>query len=782
MSFRFSAALIGGLLLGGSAGALYAAHDLWRQLPDVKVLENYRPALPLRIYANDGELLAEFGEERREFVSIEQIPESLRLALLSIEDASFYEHNGVQLGGIVRAALTNILSGERAQGASTITMQVARNFFLSRTKTYGRKISEVLLAYKLEQAFSKDKLLELYMNKVYLGERTYGFAAAASVYFGKGIQDLTLGEAAMLAGLPKGPSIYNPIVNLERATSRQHYILQRMRSLGHISEEQYEQAIAEQLHVKTKTTAVQPYAAFATELARRLVVDHFGADAYSMGLDVITTIGPREQQAATQALRTGLIRTQNSQGYAGPETQAGHSIDVGDPRTVASVLAPFSDKIPMQAAIVSHASQSKDLEAVLRDGRIVRIPTSRMPAGARQFLAPNSPAPLRLQHGAVIWVQQDATKKTWSLTQRPKMEGALVSLDSKSGDIIALAGGFDFQRSNFDHVTQAERQPGSTFKPFVFSAALEKGLFPGTFVNDERRVVVPKGPGQVAWEPKNSPARYDGFITEREGLEKSKNVVAVNVMEAAGAQFVHDYVARFGFAMDRGHEGLTLALGSKPVTPLELARAYSVFANGGQLVHPKIISRVSERDGEVIFDEKEESQQPNIAITQRNAFVVDSLLQSVVRNGSGHRAASLGRADVAGKTGTSNDAKDAWFSGYSSGLTTVAWVGYDQPKSLGHVAGGTVALPIWLDFMNVALSGKQPRISSMPGDLTKLDDDLIYPEYLAGRCIMPPDYINTPFRCGNDGADSQPNGRTTESENVANLVEQREQISQLFSQ
>lgn len=704
--FKFSIGVLSGLVLGGVAGASYAMHDLWAQLPDVNVLSEYRPPLPLRIYAKDGTLLAEFGEERRELVPIQGIPEKLRLALLSIEDADFYEHSGVDLAGIARAALVNVASGGRSQGASTITMQVARTFFLNRTKSYGRKISEILLAYKLEQTFSKD--------------------------------------------------------------------------LGHIDEREYRQAAAEQMHIAVQGPAVDPDSAYVAELARSLMVDRFGQQAYSMGLDVVTTIGPTEQRAATRALQSGLIQAQAGYGYSGAQAQLGAAFDVNDKLAVSKALSAYHAVGGMQVAIIRQASAHAGIDAVSGDGIAIQIPVSHMPVQARRELSAAGSS--TLGRGAVIWVEAQGPQHTWSLVQPPQMEGALVSLDPESGDIVALAGGFDFRRNNFDHATQARRQPGSTFKPFVYSAALEKGLFPNTRINDEQRVVVPARYGQPAWEPKNSPARYDGFITERDGLAQSKNVVAVNVMEAAGEQHVREHVARFGFDMDEGAEGLTLALGAKPVTPLEMARAYSVFANGGRLVYPRLISRVSERDGQIIFDQPAQELQAPRVTSERNAYVMNSMLQSVVSGGSGHRAASLGRADVAAKTGTSNEAKDAWFAGYSSRLTTIAWVGFDQPKSLGRVSGGTVALPIWLDYMQTAVAHRPSHVQPMPSDLTRLAGDFVYPEYLQGRCITPPDYVDTPLRCGIDIASWQPKAGVEASETVAGLADQREEISKLFSQ
>lgn len=778
--YKFSIGVVAGLVIGGAIGASYAIYDLWARLPDVNVLNEYRPPLPLRIYAKDGKLLAEYGEERRELVPIQGIPEKLRLALLSIEDADFYEHGGVDLAGIARAALVNLASGERSQGASTITMQVARTFFLNRTKSYGRKISEILLAYKLEQTFSKDKILELYMNQVYLGERAYGFAAAASVYFGKSLQDLSTAEAAMLAGLPKGPSIYNPVANLERATIRQQYILRRMRELGHIDEQEYRQAAAEPVHIAAQGPAVDPDSAYVAELARGLMVDRFGQQAYAMGLDVVTTIGSTEQRAATHALQDGLIHVQAGYGYSGPQAQLGAAFDVNDKLAMSKALSAFHAIGGMQVAVIRQASAHAGIDAVSRDGNAIKIPVSHMPAQARRELS--AAGPTALGRGAIIWVEATGPQHTWSLVQPPEMEGALVSLDAESGDIVALAGGFDFHRNNFDHATQARRQPGSTFKPFVYSAALEQGLFPNTRINDEQRVVVPARYGQPAWEPKNSPARYDGFITEREGLAQSKNVVAVNVMEAAGESHVREHVARFGFDMDQGAEGLTLALGAKPATPLEMARAYSVFANGGKLVYPRLVTRVSQRGGQVIFDQLAQELQAPRVTSERNAFVMNSMLQSVVSSGSGHRAANLGRPDVAAKTGTSNEAKDAWFAGYSSSLTTIAWVGFDLPKSLGRVSGATVALPIWLDYMQTAVAHRPFHVRPMPPDLTRLAGDFVYPEFLQGRCIAPPEYVDTPLRCGTDVAAWQPKVGVGVSETVAGLAEQREEIAKLFSQ
>lgn len=628
-----------GAAIGASLGGAYLLHTLWQQLPSVNHLADHDPKLPLRIYARDGTLLAEYGQERRELVALERIPLVLRQALLAIEDANFYEHGAVDVGGLLRAALSNLRAGGRTQGGSTITMQVARVFFLSREKTYARKLTEVLLAYRLESVYSKDKLLELYMNQVYLGERAYGFAAAASVYFDKTLDQITVAEAAMLAGLPKAPSAYNPVVNPERATQRQRHILERMHALGHLDARQLQAALAETLRLRVHRSGLRTDAAFAVEQARQRVVDRFGEDAYSLGLDVTTTIDVATQRAATRELRAGLVAAQAGHGGGG------------------------------------------------RKGR----------------------APL------------------------PGMEGALVSMDVHTGEILALTGGFDFALNQFDHAVQAQRQPGSTFKPFVFSAALEKGYFPGTLVDDTPRVVTPAARGRKAWSPRNYGNQYEGFIDARLGLVRSKNLVAVNLMEAAGVEHVSQFAARFGFAPANNPAGLPLALGAGTATPLQLTQAYAVFANGGHWVQPRLIERVGERHGRVLYEATAERTR---VIPARNALVMDSLLRDVVRHGTGRRALALARDDVAGKTGTSNDARDAWFAGYAGGVASVVWMGYDQPRSLGRRAtGGSLALPVWTAFMKVAVAERPVVRPTLPEGLAMHAQDLVYAEYLAGACV-----------------------------------------------
>ena len=751
-ALKFLCGFLAGLVLAGSAGGAWVLHLLWQQLPTVDHLADYDPMLPLRIYAADGSLLAEFGEERRDFVSIGHIPAHVRQALLAIEDARFYEHGAVDFAGLARAALRNVVSGEHAQGASTITMQVARVFFLSRVKTYSRKLMEILLAYKLEAMYSKDKILELYMNQIYLGERAYGFAAAASVYFDKTLDELTVAEAAMLAGLPKAPSAYNPVANRERATVRQQYILQRMHALGYLDSTAYAAASAEVLTLRTQPRSIDPAAAFAVEQARKLVVERFGEEAYSLGLDVVTTLRLAEQQAATRALRTGLLRAQDSLGYAGPEARLPHAGAAAgaDPRALRAALAPYRDSGELRVAVVDQASPTQGIAALLRDGTRVEIPRSRLSASARAALAPDAPPRRRIAPGAVIRVVADA-RQHWNLAQLPAMEGALVSMDTETGEILALAGGFDQALNQFDHAVQALRQPGSTFKPFIFSAALEKGYAPGTLVDDTQRVVTPAARGRAAWSPRNYGGNYEGFISARRGLVRSKNMVAVNLMEAAGAQYVQQFATRFGFDPALNPARLPLALGAGAVTPLQLTQAYAVFANGGTLVQPRLIRTVSERGGEVLYEAQGSSPRAAV-VSERNAFVLDSMLRDVVEHGTGRRARALGRPDVAGKTGTSNDARDVWFAGYSSGVGSVVWMGYDQPRSLGRHTGGTLALPVWTDYMAVAVQGRKPVLRTVPLDLMRFGDDYLYPEYVFGTCVDDRTaFVQSPFECGANG-------------------------------
>ncbi|AMO98186.1 penicillin-binding 1 (Peptidoglycan synthetase) transmembrane protein [Collimonas arenae] len=777
-NLKFLLGLSLGLALAAMLVGGYWLRQAWQQLPAVEHLAQYQPALPLRIYSSEGILLAEYGEERREFLPLEQIPPVMRQALLAIEDARFYEHGAVDFFGLLRATLANVVTGQHAQGASTITMQVARDFFLTRDKTMQRKLMEILMAYKLEQRYSKDKLLELYMNQIYLGERSYGFAAASSIYFDKPLEQVTVAEAAMLAGLPKAPSAYNPVANPQRAQVRQHYILQRMHELGYITADQLQQALAEQLVVNPRRNPSVREAAYAVEQARQIVMELYQERAYTSGLDVTTTIRMAPQMAADKQLRTGLIEAQARRGYRGPEGSL--SVDIDARESVRQLRAAYPDSGELRAALVT-AVGPKQISALLRDGRTIQIGAvdprfvggwAKLPASGKRSIVP----------GSVIRAYLDNSKgERWLLGQMPEMEGALVSLDAESGDILALAGGFDFSRNPFDHAVQAFRQPGSSFKPFVYSAALEKGYFPGTLVDDAQRVLRPAETGARAWRPRNYGNNYEGFITVRRGLMRSKNLVAVSLMQAAGADYVQQYATRFGFLAERNPVSLPLALGAGAVTPLQLAQSYAAFANGGYHTAPRLIKQINDRSGRVLYSDAGNSQTAaqksgKRIISARNAFVMDSMLQDVVKSGTGHGAKVLGRSDTAGKTGTSNNAYDAWFAGYSSGVVSVVWLGYDQPKSLGATTGGALALPIWSRYMQVALEGRPEQIRNEPQGLIFSDGDYVYSEYLNGSCLEDGNaFIQSDFKCEPDLAAASP------AADALGAAQEREQILKLFS-
>ncbi|MFM2088160.1 MAG: hypothetical protein RLZZ237_3029 [Pseudomonadota bacterium] len=769
---KFGLGLTLGLALAGALAGGWWLRQAWQDLPNVEHLAQYKPALPLRIFSSEGDLLAEYGEERREFLPLKQIPLRMRQALLAIEDARFYEHGAVDFLGLTRATLANVVTGRHAQGASTITMQVARGFFLSRDKTVQRKLTEMLLAYKLEQHYGKDKLLELYMNQIYLGERSYGFSAASNIYFDKPLAELTVAEAAMLAGLPKAPSAYNPVANPTRAKLRQRYILQRMRELGYITQAEYDAAVAEPLLLNQSRNSSVQAAAYAVEEARQLILQSYPEGAYSMGLDVTTTIRMTPQRAADLALRNGLLNAQARRGYRGPEARLPASSD-----SVARQLSPYPDSGELQAALVRKVDNGgkRQLTAQLRNGDEISVTASETRLGGKLPLEGKQ----AVAEGSVIRVVHDAAKQRWLLTQMPEMEGAVISVDAQSGEIVAMAGGFDFYRNHYNHATQAYRQPGSSFKPFVYSAALEKGYFPGSEVDDTQRLLLPQETGAQPWRPRNYGDNYEGFISVRRGLIRSKNLVAVSLMQASGPAYVQQFATGFGFEGGRNPVSLPLALGAGAVTPLQLAQAYSVFANDGLQMPPKLIKEVRSRGGAVLFSDaaprpKGEEITATKIISARNAYVMDSMLRDVVKSGTGRGALALGRSDAAGKTGTSNNAYDAWFAGYSSGLVSVVWLGYDQPKSLGNATGGTLALPVWRDYMQVAVQGRREQVRSEPEGLAMLDGDYVYAEYLDGDCVKDNyDFIHSSVSCGS--------AKANEARSLSEARE-REQILKSFSE
>jgi penicillin-binding protein 1A len=707
-------------------------------LPSLDAITAYHPKIPLRIYTADHVLIGEFGEERRRFIPFDQIPDNVKKAVIAIEDYRYYEHGGVDLQGVLRAGIANLTKGESAQGASTITMQVARNFFLSSEKTYTRKIYEMLLAYKIESALSKDQILELYMNQIYLGQRAYGFAAAARVYFGKDLKDVTLAQAAMLAGLPKAPSAYNPIVNPTRAKIRQEYILKRMLEVHYIDQAQYDEAVKEPIRPRTVRTQYSVHAEYLAEMVRQLMVAQYHEEAYTLGLTVTTTVDSALQQAAYESVRKGVMDYERRHGYRGPEAYVKLPPNDGDDtserdQTIDDALNAHPDAGELVAGVVV-SSSPKEVQAELSDGSMAIVNGDGLKAAAGMLNAKAGAQP-KVRPGAVIRLIQNADS-SWTITQLPQVEAALISVTPQDGAIRALIGGFDFNKNKFNHVTQAWRQPGSSFKPFIYSAALDKGIGPATIVNDAPLYFPPNGPGQEPWAPKNYAGGYDGPIPMRTALQKSKNMVSIRILEYIGTRYAQNYITRFGFDAARHPAYLPMALGAGLVTPLQMATAYSVFANGGYRVNPYLISEVSDPQGRVVSSAKPLVAAVNAprAIDPRNEYVMTSLLKSVAQRGTGAHSNVLGRTDLAGKTGTTNDSRDAWFAGFQHTIATIAWIGYDQPRSLGDKeTGGGLALPIWIDYMRQALKGVPPYQWPMPSGVETIGDELYYDSFTPGN-------------------------------------------------
>jgi penicillin-binding protein 1A len=672
-------------------------------LPDVAGLADYRPKLPLRVLTTEGQLIGEFGEERRNLLTINEIPEVMKNAVLAIEDARFFEHNGVDYRGMIRAALANLRQA-KSQGASTITMQVARNVYLSAEKSYTRKIYEVLLTFKLEHMLTKEQILEIYMNQIFLGQRAYGFSSAAQVYFGKALKDVSIAEAAMLAGLPQAPSAYNPIKNPRRARARQLHIIDRMVENGFINAEEAEQAKSEELKLRPMGNTTQVHAEFVAEMVRQSIVSQYGEEAYTRGLVVTTSLKSAEQEAAYRAVRRGVLDYESRQFYRGPELFIDLPTDKAAlDEAVDDALAERPDNDDLLSAVVLEAGPRRVL-AVRQDGEpfeIVGEGLKPVQSGLSDKAGPN----IKIRPGAVIRVVETANK-TWRITQLPEVESAFVAMDPRTGKIVALVGGFDFQKSKFNHVTQAWRQPGSSFKPFIYSAALEKGLTPMTVVNDAPLFYSADATGGKPWEPKNYDGQFEGPMSVRRALAKSKNMVSIRVLQLVGTQSAQQWVGRFGFDIEKHPPYLTMALGAGSVTPMQMAVGYGVFANGGYRVAPTLITRVADHKGKVIYEAPEaQLEDAQRAIEPRNAFIMNSLLQEITRSGTAARAqATLKRSDLYGKTGTTNDSVDAWFVGYQPTLVAAAWVGYDSPRNLGsRETGGGLSLPIWISFMSQAL-------------------------------------------------------------------------------
>jgi penicillin-binding protein 1A len=760
--FRLSSALrvLGVILLvTGLLGCIGAAGLYWYlapKLPPIDTLKDVQLQEPLRVYSRDGRLIAEFGEKRRTPLEFEEVPPLMVKAVLAAEDERFYQHPGVDWQGLTRAVLHLVRTGEKGPGGSTITMQVARNFFLGREKTYVRKINEILLALKIEEELGKDDILELYLNKIFLGHRAYGVDAAAQVYYGARLDELSIAQIAMIAGLPKAPSRFNPIVNPDRARTRRDYVLGRMRELEAITEEDYLLALAAPVTARLHGLSVEVEAPYVAEMVRTFVEDRLGEEAYIAGLRVFTTIDSRLQEAANQALRKNLLAYDQRHGFRGPELRV--DLDAPDV-SVETVLADIPSTAGLLPAVVVEV-EDKMVTAYAKIFGEIHIPWEGL-EWAREYIDENrrgaelESAKDVLARGDVVRVQLQ--EDGWRMVQVPAVEGALVALSPENGALLALGGGFDFYRSKFNRAVQAERQPGSSFKPFIYSAAVDFGYTAASIINDAP--VVFDDPGlEAVWRPENYSGKFFGPTRLRVALFKSRNLVSIRLLRAVGIDYAVEYLKRFGLDVDRIPHDLSLALGSGSVTPLEMATGYAVLANGGFHVTPYFVDRIEASDGslwhaadpqrvcrdcedggdveldivaDAILDEvvladdglDQEPYAPRV-LSPQNAWIMNSLMRDVIKRGTGRRALQLRRGDLAGKTGTTNDQQDAWFSGFNPKLVTTTWVGFDQLGPLGRrETGAGAALPMWIDFMRVALDGVPEESLAQPEGLVTVRID-----------------------------------------------------------
>ncbi len=731
-SILYAAGVIFAPLAIGVLVLAFAVAWAYPSLPSIEALTDYQPKIPLRVYTADHLLIGEFGEERRNLVTFAQVPTLMKQAILAAEDDRFYQHGGVDTIGVLRAAFSNITSPGRPQGASTITMQVARNFFISREKTYTRKFYEALLAFRIEATLTKDKIFEIYINQIFLGQRAYGFASAAQIYFGKELKNISAAEAAMLAGLPKAPSLFNPVVNPKRARARQQYILDRMLSLGYLTADQHAAAVKEALIVKREMNDFPVKADHVAEMARQLVFERYGDATYTRGLRVYTTILKADQEAANSALRRGVLDYERRHGYRGPEAFA--ELKTGNEDELEDALQDHNDSEDLLAALVLEASP-KLVKAYRRGGETVQIAGDGLKFAAAA-LSDKAQPNRRIRRGAVIRIIKD-DKNAWGILQLPEVEGSFVAVSPLDGAVKALVGGFDFGVNKFNHVTQAWRQPGSSFKPFIYSASLEKGLTPSTVINDAPIYIDPATTGGQLWEPKNFDGKYDGPMRMRQALAKSKNLVSIRILQQITPQYAQDFVTRFGFDGDKHPAYLTMALGAGSVTPWQMAGGYAVFANGGYRINPYIVTRITDDAGKVLAEARpvragDESMR---VLDARNAYIMNSMMNDVTKYGTAARAsAQLKRGDLAGKTGTTNDHVDAWFAGYHATLVGIAWIGFDQPKKLGgQETGGVAALPIWINYMQRTLNGVPETVRPAPEGVVNVAGEMYYREYAPGE-------------------------------------------------
>ncbi len=743
-------AAIGLALLGVIAIAATYLY-LSPQLPSVEILRDIRFQVPLQVYTEDHQLIAEYGNKKRDPLKYDQIPDTMINAILAAEDDRFFEHPGVDYQGILRAVINLIMTGEKAQGGSTITMQVARNFFLSSEKTYLRKINEIFLSFKIENELSKQQILELYLNKIYLGNRAYGIGSAAKIYYGKPINELTLAQYAMLAGLPKAPSSYNPIANQERALIRRDYVLKRMLNVNFISENEYLTAKAETVSARLSRDSIDLEAPYIGEMVRSYMYELYGEDAYTNGFKVFVTVNPDLQLAAQDALRQNLLEYEYRHGFRGPLEHLEITPET-DPDSVLERLAALPSVGGLIPAIIL-GTEEQSAQGMLANGEQIDLAWDALSWAARYLDtshkgSPPSSAAEIAKPGDIVYVKQ-GPEGMWQLAQIPNVAGAIVVLNPKDGSVAALSGGFDFFYSKFNRATQAKRQPGSSFKPFIYSAALEKGFTTASIINDAP--VVFDDPGlETSWRPENYSGRIYGPTRLREALTRSRNLVSIRLLQAIGIRFAINYAQRFGFDPSRLPKDLSLSLGSAAVTPLEIASGYAIFANGGFRVEPYFIQRIEDITGNILFEvnppiaclecereaqratlqnEELTSQAEELAledsldpllveelapepilaervISPQNAYLMTSMMRDVIRRGTARRAMQLGRNDLAGKTGTTNDQRDAWFAGFNHDLVAVSWTGFDDGTPLGdRETGGRAALPMWIEFMRSALEG-----------------------------------------------------------------------------
>ena len=723
------------------------------ELPPIDRIVNYQPRQPLQVLTSDGVEIAQFGTERRQYTPLAQIPRRFQDALLAVEDGRFRSHSGIDPQGMARAVFS-MLTGGRKQGASTITQQLVRTMLLTQQFTPERKAKEIVLALKLEQVLRKDRILEIYLNEIFLGQRAYGFAAASQTYFGKPLDRLSWAETAMLVGLPQNPHYANPVVNPARATQRQRVVLQRLLETGLITERELSAARAERLALRSPLD-VPLQAGHVAEMARRVVVERFGTEAYTTGLRVVTSLRAADQRAAVVAVQKGVLAHDRKGPWRGPEDV--EPLPAGtDPATEAAAalaLRNHRDDELLRVGIVLQASPAA-VVVQLASGEAVTLRGDAL-RWAQPALAAKARPPLAIQRGAIVRLaRQDARQGPgWTLSQWPQVQAGLVALDPATGRIRALVGGFDFTQQAFNHATQAFRQPGSSFKPFLYSAALERGVMPATLIDD--LPFLAENVGGRPWAPQNYDGRFDGPITLRDALVRSKNLVSVRLAQHVGAGAVRDWAARLGLDPARQPDNLTLALGSGAASPLQMAQAYGVFANGGWRVPPVLVERITDAQGKVLYEAPPAAalSDDTRALPARNVFIVNSLLADATRVGTAASAqARLKRPDIYGKTGTTNDAVDAWFAGFQPRLVAVVWMGHsDTARSLGErESGSALALPIWIEYMATALNGVPVQTPDVPAGVQRLEDEWIYEEWLGGgqvahlRADSPPLYVPSP--------------------------------------